>query len=175
MPKKKGVGTTSENHASGQANKPLTKPAHALPYPTVIQEVEANAKDGLTASEANLRLEEYGRNEFGELGGVQPLKILLRQAANAMMLVLLIAMAVSFAIRSWIEGGVVAAVIGLNIVVGFFQEYHAEKTMHSLRSLSSPTATAVRDGSTNVVPTAEVVPGDMVELKPGDTVPADMR
>jgi P-type E1-E2 ATPase len=84
-------------------------------------------------------------------------------------------MAVSLGIRSWIEGGVVAAVVVLNIVVGFFQEYSAEKTMDSLRSLSSPTASVLRDGSVRVVPTAQIVPGDMVELKTGDTVPADVR
>lgn len=85
------------------------------------------------------------------------------------------AMVVSFAIQSWIEGGVVALVILLNIVVGFFQEFKAEKTMDSLRSLSSPTANVVRDGDTINVPTAELVPGDLVELKLGDTVPADLR
>lgn len=84
-------------------------------------------------------------------------------------------MAVSFAIQSWIEGGVVAAVILLNIIVGFFQEFQAEKTMDSLRSLSSPTASTVRDGKNLTVPTAEIVPGDMVEMKTGDTVPADVR
>lgn len=102
------------------------------------------------------------------------------------------AMVVSFAIKSWIEGGVVAAVIGLNIVIGFMQEFKAEKTMDSLKSLSSPTANAVRDGKTVNVPTVEIVPGDMVEIKTGesrrtaikfttanntlgDTVPADVR
>ncbi|EWC43895.1 hypothetical protein DRE_01247 [Drechslerella stenobrocha 248] len=84
-------------------------------------------------------------------------------------------MAVSFGIKSWIEGGVVAAVIVLNIVVGFFQEFSAEKTMDSLRSLSSPTASTVRDGRTVNIPTAQVVPGDMVEMKTGDTIPADVR
>ena len=84
-------------------------------------------------------------------------------------------MAVSFGIRSWIEGGVVTAIIVLNIVVGFWQEFNAEKTMGSLRSLSSPTASAVRDGKTITVPTVEIVPGDMVEMKTGDTVPADVR
>lgn len=85
------------------------------------------------------------------------------------------AMAVSFGVESWIEGGVILAVILMNIIVGFYQEFNAEKTMDSLRSLSSPTASAVRDGRTQVVPTAEIVPGDMVELKTGDTVPADIR
>jgi P-type Na+/K+ transporter len=84
-------------------------------------------------------------------------------------------MAVSFGIGSWIEGGVVTAVIALNITVGFWQEFNAEKTMDSLRSLSSPTASAVRDGKTVTIPTAEIVPGDMVDMKMGDTVPADIR
>ena len=84
-------------------------------------------------------------------------------------------MAASFAIRSWIEGGVIAAVIFLNIVVGFIQEYRAGKTLESLRELGSPTAAIIRDGVSRVIPTGEMVPGDMVELKTGDTVPADLR
>lgn len=84
-------------------------------------------------------------------------------------------MAVSFGIKSWIEGGVVAFVIMLNVVVGFFQEYSAEKTMDSLRSLSSPTATVVRGGDSMVVPSVHIVPGDLVEIKVGDTIPADIR
>lgn len=84
-------------------------------------------------------------------------------------------MAVSFGIKSWIEGGVVAAVILLNVVVGFFQEYSAQKTMDSLRSLSSPTANVVRSEEAIVIPSGEVVPGDLVELKMGDTIPADIR
>lgn len=84
-------------------------------------------------------------------------------------------MAVSFGIGSYIEGGVVAAVILLNVVVGFFQEFSAEKTMDSLRSLSSPTATVVRNGEALTVPSGEIVPGDLVEVKTGDTIPADIR
>lgn len=84
-------------------------------------------------------------------------------------------MAASFGIESWIEGGVIAAVIALNVGVGFWQELKAAKTLDSLRSLSSPTARVIRDGSNITVPTVEIVPGDMVELKTGDTVPADTR
>lgn len=84
-------------------------------------------------------------------------------------------MAVSFGIKSWIEGGVVAAVIMLNVVVGFFQEYSAEKTMDSLRSLSSPTATVIRGGQSQVIPSVNIVPGDIIEVKLGDTIPADIR
>lgn len=84
-------------------------------------------------------------------------------------------MAASLAIKSWIEGGVIAAVIVINVTVGATQEFKAAKTMDSLRSLSSPTASAVRGGQTIVVPTVEIIPGDMVDLKTGDTVPADVR
>lgn len=85
------------------------------------------------------------------------------------------AMVVSFAIQSWIEGGVIVGVIILNIVVGFLQEFKAEKNMDSLRSLSSPTANVLRNGDIMNAPTADLVPGDVVELKLGDTVPADLR
>jgi P-type Na+/K+ transporter len=78
-----------ENHVSGQANKPLSRPAHALPYFTLVAEIKADTEDGLTTSEAKSRLDEYGRNEFGDSAGVQPGKILLRQVANAMTLVML--------------------------------------------------------------------------------------
>ena len=84
-------------------------------------------------------------------------------------------MSVSLGIQSWIEGGVIAGVIALNIVIGFMQEFQAEKTMDSLRSLSSPTANVVRDGQAVNIQTAHLVPGEIVELKTGDTVPADLR
>jgi magnesium-transporting ATPase (P-type) len=164
-----------ENHVSGQSNKPLTKPAHALDRGDLVQELNTDAEKGLSSADAQQRLEEYGRNELEGGGGVRPLKILVRQVANAMMLVLIMAMAVSFGIGSWIEGGVVTAVIILNIVVGFFQEFQAEKTTESLRSLSSPTANVIRDGTNSTIPATELAVGDLIELKVGDTVPADVR
>lgn len=120
---------------------------------------------------------------------------------DAMVLVLVICMAVSFGIQSWIEGGVIAgtssfltslppsllptliwpllcrtaAVIIINVVVGFIQEYGSAKTMDSLRSLASPNAHVVRDGKILSIPSPEVVVGDIVEVKTGDTLPADLR
>ena len=86
MGKKSGDGV-NENHVSGQANKPLSAPAHALSYDAVTGEIGANKEDGLTTAEAKSRLEEFGRNELDDGPGVQPVKILVRQVANAMMLV----------------------------------------------------------------------------------------
>ncbi|KND92018.1 Sodium transport ATPase 2 [Tolypocladium ophioglossoides CBS 100239] len=167
-------GETPE-HVSGQSNVPMTAPAHTLKIHQLVEQLKADVEVGLSTEEARRRLEDNGRNEFGEQRGVQPVKIFIGQIANAMTLVLILAMAASFGIRSWIEGGVITAVIILNIVVGFFQEFKAAKTMDSLRSLSSPTAQAIRNGNNETVVTAEIVPGDVVELKTGDTIPADIR
>lgn len=171
-------------HKSGQSNEPISAPAHTLAFDEVCQQLKSSKMDGLSPEEAKKRLEQYGKNELDNAGGVNPVKILVRQIANAMMLVcvhrndrksqkltyrqvLFLAMGVSFGIGSYIEGGVVTGIIILNIVIGFMQEYSAEKTMDSLRSLSSPTTSVIRNGDGIVVPTIEVVPGDMVELKTG--------
>jgi magnesium-transporting ATPase (P-type) len=84
----KDKAPVQDRHVSGQANKALTRPAHALPADQVVAELDTNPIDGLTAGEAARRLEEYGRNEFGEDKGVQPVKILIAQIANAMTLVM---------------------------------------------------------------------------------------
>ena len=83
----KEAGDGNENHVSGQANKPLSAPAHALTYDAVTTELGANKDNGLSSAEAKSRLDEYGRNELDDGPGVQPFKILVRQIANAMMLV----------------------------------------------------------------------------------------
>ncbi|TDZ33075.1 Sodium transport ATPase 5 [Colletotrichum spinosum] len=164
-----------EEHVSGQSNRPMTRPAHCLTLAEVLDELQADSTSGLSGDEASRRLAECGKNDLGEAQKVSPIRILVAQVANAMTLVLILAMAVSFGIKSWIEGGVVAGVILLNIVVGFFQEYSAAKTIDSLRSLSSPTANVIRDGQSQTVASSDLVPGDLVELKTGDTIPADVR
>nr|OQO21792.1 hypothetical protein B0A51_09594 [Rachicladosporium sp. CCFEE 5018] len=169
------MSTKDNIQAPGAGNKAPSKPAHELSAAAVIEELQANKDEGLTVAQAKELLTTYGTNELGDGAGVQPAKILLRQIANAMTLVLVMAMAVSFGIGSYIEGGVITAVIVLNIVVGFWQEFNAAKTMDSLKSLSSPTASALRGSENVTVPTIEVVPGDIIELTTGDTVPADLR
>ena len=74
-------------HVSGQANKPLSQPPHSLSHQAVSDELGANSQNGLTPADAKSRLEAYGRNELDDGPGVQPVKILVRQIANAMMLV----------------------------------------------------------------------------------------
>lgn len=88
---------------------------------------------------------------------------------------LILALAASFGIKAWIEGGALGIIILLNIIIGFFQDLQAARTVHSLKSLSQPTANVFRDRQTITVQTSEIVPGDIVNLKMGDSVPADIR
>lgn len=84
-------------------------------------------------------------------------------------------MAASFGIQAWIAGGILGGIICVNIVIGFFQTLQAEKTIDSLRTLGFPTCNVYRDGATINIQTADLVPGDIVDLNTGDSVPADIR
>ena len=86
MSDKKGEDPLA-SHVSGQSNRPMTSPAHALSPEKVVEDLGANAETGLTAEEAKKRLTEFGNNEFGDSGGVQPVKIFIGQLANALTLV----------------------------------------------------------------------------------------
>lgn len=77
----------AENHVSGQSNKPMSRPAHALSFDQVVDELQANTQYGLSSADAKTRLEEYGKNDLGDAEGVQPIKIIIAQIANAMTMV----------------------------------------------------------------------------------------
>ncbi|KAL3422615.1 potassium/sodium efflux P-type ATPase [Phlyctema vagabunda] len=146
-----------------------------LPIEGVAEQLGTNIETGLTAAKVKQLQDENPLNELEGGGGIAWYKILIKQVSNAMILVLVFAMALSFGVGDYVEGGVLVAVIVLNVAIGFFQEFKAEKKMDSLRALSSPSAAVLRDGRIDVIPSAEVVPGDIVVLKTGDTVPADLR
>ncbi|KAM3566442.1 hypothetical protein ARSEF4850_000584 [Beauveria asiatica] len=158
-----------------QSSTPMSRPAHSMSSEETLKELRADASSGLSSNEAEQRLASIGRNELEQKKGVQPLKILLEQIFNAMTMVLLVALAASFGIRAWIEGGILSGIIVFNIFIGYLQTLQAERTIDSLRTLGSPTCNVFRDGATVTIPTAEVVPGDIVHLSTGDSVPADIR
>lgn len=137
--------------------------------------LDTDSETGLSRQEATTREQKYGPNRLQGQGGVEWYTVLGKQLSNAMVLVLVLAMALSYGVTDYVEGAVITAVIVLNVTIGFYQEFQAEKKMDALRSLSSPSATVVRDGHTDTVPSGEVVPGDVVLIKTGDTIPADLR
>lgn len=153
--------------------------AELQPYRLKVEQVAQNygtsTEHGLSSRKAEELLARYGSNSLGEGDSVSYTKILAHQVFNAMIMVLTISMVIALAIKDWISGGVIAAVVFINISIGFYQELKAEKTMGSLRSLSSPSARVTRDGDDVTLPAEDVVPGDVVHISVGDTVPADLR
>lgn len=157
------------------AEQPLGDEPYQATYQHTLAKFNVDINKGLTPDQVKKYADEYGLNNLGEDQSISYSKILAHQVFNAMILVLIISMVIALAIRDWISGGVIGGVFGINIGVGFIQEVKAEKTMGSLRSLSSPTARVLRNGEEINVGTEEVVPGDIVHIKVGDTVPADLR
>ncbi|KAL8716235.1 MAG: hypothetical protein Q9220_000140 [cf. Caloplaca sp. 1 TL-2023] len=146
-----------------------------LTWNDVISYLQTNDETGLDRLKAQEGQRKYGPNKLAGEGGVRWYIVLMKQISNAMILVLALAMALSYGVTDYIEGGVITAVIILNVAIGFYQEFQAEKKMDSLRALSSPSAAVLRDGHIETVPSAEVVPGDIIQIKTGDTIPADTR
>ncbi|KAL0570051.1 hypothetical protein V5O48_011906 [Marasmius crinis-equi] len=170
-------GRTSSISTEPSTNRSLDDlPHYAQDASEVLKHLNTGAQNGLSNEDAAKRLQEHGENILNGGGGTSALKVLFRQVANALTLVLVAAMALSYGVQDWVEGAVITAVIAINVLVGFFQEYKAEKSMDALRSLSSPTANVIRNGGEHIsVPAKNVVPGDIVNIKMGDVVPADLR
>lgn len=147
---------------------------HTLTVEEVVARLQG-APDGLGAAEAASRLEQYGPNEIEAARRVPPWKLLLEQFRNVLIIILLVATGISFLLGEGVESVVIAVIVLFAVVLGFVQEYRAERAIDALRQLAAPTATAVRDGRETSVPARELVPGDVIVLKAGDRVPADAR
>ncbi|GAA5801391.1 hypothetical protein HPULCUR_006837 [Helicostylum pulchrum] len=166
-----------KNYVSKDQSGPVTEgpPYHTMDAAKVAEILHSDLQDGLSESVLEAKRLEFGYNEMEGDGGVNPVKLMMKQFLNVMVLILVIAMAVSFAFKDWVEGGVIAFIMLLNAGIGFMQEYKAEKTMESLRQMASPTAEVIRDGHQKTVATRDLVPGDVIILKNGDVVGADCR
>lgn len=140
-----------------------------------IIEVMNSSVSGLSSDEAQKRLAEYGPNELKEKKKKTPFMMFLNQFRDFMILVLIAAAVISGIIGEPSDTIAIAVIVILNAVIGFIQEYRAEKAMAALKKMSAPTATVIRNGIHAGIPASEIVPGDIVLLDAGSFVPADMR
>lgn len=140
-----------------------------------IKRLETDSSKGLSLQEAKLRLEKYGPNQLKEKKGPSPLSIFLGQFQDFIVWVLIGAALVSGFLKEWVDAFAIIAIVILNAILGFIQEYRAEKSLAALKKLSSPTSKVIRDGQHNIIPSGELVPGDLIELEAGDNIPADSR
>ncbi|MBJ6363296.1 calcium-translocating P-type ATPase, SERCA-type [Paenibacillus sp. GCM10012307] len=132
-------------------------------------------EQGLASKEASERLARFGRNELSEGKRISPLVLLLNQFKDFMVLVLVGATLISGLLGEYLDALTIIAIIIINGVLGFIQEFRAERSLRALKELSAPTAHVIRDGQSAVVPAVELVPGDIIVLESGDRLPADVR
>jgi Ca2+-transporting ATPase len=141
----------------------------------IINELDTDAAKGLSQVEAARRLAEVGPNELQAEGGISPWLILLEQFKNVLIVILLIATVLSAFLGHRVEAIAIAVIVLLAVLLGFAQEYRAERAIAALREMAAPTATVWRDGNELEIPARELVPGDITLLRAGDKVPADAR
>jgi Ca2+-transporting ATPase len=160
--------------APSRGDLALTHLWHAVPAPDAF-DLLRSTPDGLTGSEARKRLERYGPNELQETRRISPWQILLEQFKNVLIIILLIATVISFFLGHGLESVVIAVIVLFAVLLGFVQEYRAERAIEALRQMTAPTATVMRDGEEVRIPARELVPGDVILLSTGDRIPADAR
>jgi P-type Ca2+ transporter type 2C len=148
---------------------------HALEANEVIKKLSTDTGKGLGAGEAGKRLEEHGRNELPRGRKRSIWMRLLMQFHNVLIYVLIAAAIVTALMDHWVDTWVIVAVVILNALIGFIQEGKAEKALEGIRDMLSLEAVVLRDGVKQTVDAEELVPGDVVMLKSGDKVPADIR
>ena len=151
-------------------------PWHSLETTQTLKELGTDSERGLTENEVARRLERYGHNELREEERrISPFIIFINQFKNILIAILLVA-----AVLSAVVGELTGAVLILVIVIfcavlGFTQEYRAERALEALKKMLSPTITVLREGREQEIPSKELVPGDMLLLEAGDKIPADAR
>src|SRR3989338_2517610 len=149
--------------------------AHALDVPQVAESFTTDARNGLTLAEASRRLAAEGPNA---LKGEKPVTfwaVFGRQFASFLIAILLVASVISFALGEVADAVLIFAIVGLNAVLGTFQELRAERTLEALMLAVAPMARVIRGGVMREVPAAELVRGDVAILHAGDLVPGDIR
>ncbi|MBI2142348.1 HAD-IC family P-type ATPase, partial [Candidatus Woesearchaeota archaeon] len=147
---------------------------HAAEIKHVLKELKTSA-NGLSAAEAEARLKEYGYNELQKAGKRTAIKILLEQFQNFLLILLIAAGLLSVFLGDLIEAAGMFFIALISALLGFIQEYRAEKAVEALRKIAAPTAKALRQGAVQKVAAREIVQGDMLLLEQGDIVAADAR
>ncbi|EKQ01674.1 cation-transporting ATPase [Lacticaseibacillus paracasei] len=157
-----------------------TKHLTRLTPSDLAAELTTNTKTGLTAKEAAARLQQNGRNQLTAAKKPSLLRQIGHHLSDITSLILLFAVGLSAYLAlttdsDWTKTIVIGAIVMLNVVIALYQEHSAEKALAALKAMTIQTVTVVREGKTQTIQAAELVPGDLILLKAGDAVPADAR
>lgn len=166
--------TAQRNKTSMESSLPETTPWHILPVESVYSLLKS-APGGLAEPEAARRLAEHGPNELRAAPRISPWEILFEQFKNILIVILLIAVGLSAFLGHGVEAIAIAVIVLFAVLLGFVQEYRAERAIEALRQMAAPTATVLRGGEECEIPARDLVPGDVTLLRAGDKIPADAR
>jgi len=148
---------------------------HQMEREELLTLLKSSPEDGLSAAEAASRLEKDGANVLSEGKRISPVLLFLNQFKDFMVLILMGATLLSGMLGEYLDAITILAIILLNAVLGFVQEFRAERSLRALKELSAPNAKVLRGGQSITLPAKELVAGDIVLLESGDRIPADIR
>ena len=148
---------------------------HTLEIPDLLHSLNSNPENGLDATEVEQRLNLYGKNKLSGRQSRTPITIIIDQLTNPLVLLLIGAASLSLILGKTVDALAVFAIVVLNAILGFIQEYRAENAIAALQSLSSPNVRVRRQSTVQEIPAEQLVPGDIILLEAGNTVPADAR
>jgi Ca2+-transporting ATPase len=153
----------------------MDKGWHAKPIAEIVAELRTDPARGLSPEETAVRLQREGPNRIREAQGSSPFIVLLRQFRSLIIWILIAAAGISIVLGERLDSAVIIAIVILNALLGFAQEYRAERAAAALAKLTAPQARVIRGGQARLMPAAEIVRGDLLLLGEGDLVAADAR
>ncbi len=148
---------------------------HAMPVKEIREKLNTNPATGLSYEEISKRTEAYGKNEISRGKKQSELKRFLLQFNNLLIYILITAAIITALMEHWIDTWVILLVVVVNAIIGYIQEGKAEKALAGIRNMLSPHAIVIREGKQKDINAKDLVPGDVVQLKSGDKIPADVR
>ncbi|HSI69338.1 MAG TPA: cation-transporting P-type ATPase [Gillisia sp.] len=157
------------------SNKSTGHHWHTLTPGEVKEQLNTNFEQGLTGEEVLKRKEKYGLNELPKGKKQSELKRFLLQFNNLLIYILIIAAVITALMDHWIDTWVIVVVVMVNAIIGYIQEGKAEEALEGIRNMLSLHALVIRDGKQKDIEAKDLVPGDIVKLKSGDKIPADVR
>lgn len=148
---------------------------HSLPGSEIKDQLNTDFVRGLDQEEVRTRREKYGRNELPQKKKQSEIKRFLLQFNNLLIYILIIAAIVTAIMDHWIDTWVILLVVVVNAIIGYLQEGKAEEALEGIRNMLSLHAIVLREGKQKEIEAADLVPGDVIQLKSGDKIPADVR
>ena len=148
---------------------------HAMSRDAVLKQLETDPLNGLTPDDAIKRLDHFGPNELKHEAAVSPITIFIHQFKNILIVILIVAVVLSALVGELIDAAVILIIVVFCAVLGFVQEYRAERALEALKKMLASTVTVIRKGLTADLAATEIVPGDILVLEAGDKLAADIR